>query len=121
MNTPHLSHQLTQNLLYIRTSLLAIKHLTAQIRITKNNKLCLKAILWSSSDAYHSQRAPYQTELERDQRDLEMWERRWVEAGVGIVEGVAVRELGGGRGLPREILDMVGRELRRGEELLDPL
>ena len=45
-----------------------------------------------------------------------MWEGRLVEAGVGVVEWAA--RVGTGRGLPGEILGMIGEGLRGGGGVL---
>ncbi len=58
----------------------------------------------------------YVAEMERLQLDLEVWENRLVEAGLGLVDWLAVRTLG--RGLPGEILGMVKGELETGVMVL---
>lgn len=57
--------------------------------------------------------------LEQQRRDLEVWEERFLDAGLEMVNWAAVRALG--RGLPGEILGLVGWELGRGEMELPEL
>lgn len=52
----------------------------------------------------------HEAQLEAESRDLETWEARLVQAGVGFVNWVA--KVRTGRWLPGEILGMIGEELR---------
>ena len=56
----------------------------------------------------------YEAQLEAESRDLETWEARLVQAGVGFVNWVA--KVRTGRWLPGEILGMIGEELRRRDD-----
>ena len=107
------SHELMKAFLYIHTASIAITNIQEQMTSTE------AYIQYNSINGYYTQHCEYQEEWDEQKRDLDLWQERWVQAAVAIVDGFAMKCLG--RGLPGEILDIVGRDLRRGDMVLDPL
>lgn len=107
------NHELMKAFLFLRTATIIVTSTKPQIEHTRY------LIDFSAMNGHHRDYVAYQAELESQQTDLELWEKRWVEAGVGLVDWVAIRSVG--RSLPVEILGTVGMELRRGEMELAPL
>ena len=106
------THNLTSAFLFLRTASTAVTNLTTQIASTKS------FIQSNSQPARHREHMAYEAQLEAESRDLETWEARLVQAGVGFVNWVA--KVRTGRWLPGEILGMIGEELRRDDGLVLP-
>lgn len=110
---PSVNHELMKAFLFLRTTTIIVTSTKSQIEHSRY------LIEFSGKNGDHTNYIAYQNELDSQERDLELWEKRWVEAGVELVNLVAIRTVG--RSLPREILGMVEMELRRGEMELAPL
>lgn len=107
LTLPTYHHELIKAFLFFRTCTVAIANTNAHIKSTESY------IQWNSVNGYYNEHEANEAELEVQQRELELWEDRWAEAGVGMINWVVTRSLG--RGLPAEILGLVEVELRRGE------
>jgi hypothetical protein len=101
---PSPSYELTSAFLYLRTCSVAIENTKAQIKST-TAYACWTPV---SSNYYSKLSAPEQ--LDEEEEELKVWEERFVQAGLQIVDYVAKRETG--RWLPAEILGIVGQFLR---------
>lgn len=99
--------------LFLRTCITAVANTGIHIESAKAR------IQWSLGKGNYHEHWAYEAEMRSQQRDVEIWEDRWAEAGVGLVGWIAFRSLG--RRLPVEILGIVGKELRRGDMELPPL
>jgi len=104
------NHELTKSFLFFRTAFHAVRQAKSLIRCTRSHSQFLHL------NGDFNPHVDYVAEMERLQLDLEVWENRLVEAGLGLVDWLAVRTLG--RGLPGEILGMVKGELETGVMVL---
>ncbi len=103
------THNLTAAFLFLRTASIAVTNLTTQIESTK------AYIRFNSQSGYYNE-LTYEAGLEKELRDLKMWEARLAQAGVGVVHWAA--KVRTGRWLPGEILGMIGEELRKNDLVL---
>ena len=115
-HTDPIQHELTKAFLFLRTASTAVTNLQAQLKSAN------QSFAQHFAGYYQSYPATFEALLQDEgleKQYLAVWEERWVEAGVGLIDWVATGKIG--RGLPREILGMVEMELRRGEMQLPPL
>ena len=104
------SYNLTAAFLFLRTASTAVTNLTTQIESTK------ACIQYSSQTGCYKEHLAYEAQLETELRDLETWEARLVQAGMGVVNWAA--KVRTGRWLPGEILGMVGERLHKNDLVL---
>ena len=102
--SPSPSYELTSAFLYLRTCSVAIRNTKAQIKSTTAYASWRPVI----SNYYSKLNALEQ--LDEEEEELKVWEERFVQAGLQIVDCVAKRETG--RWLPAEMLGIVGQFLR---------
>ena len=107
------SHELMKAYLYIQTASIATANIKQQMKSTE------AYIQYNSINGNYNEHMAYQAELDEQEHYLEVWQDRWVEAAMTIVDYFAMGCLG--RALPGEVLAMIRRELRRGDLVLDPL
>ncbi|MCJ1275677.1 hypothetical protein MMC21_003480 [Puttea exsequens] len=93
------SHELMKAFLFLRTASAALSNIKAQIKSTKSY------IQWNSVNGYYNEHWAYEAELEKEHEDLTMWERRYAQAGAGLVNWASKVQTG--RWLPAEIVELV--------------
>ena len=71
---------------------------------------------WNSANGNWVERMQYEDQLEAEQRDLQLWAERLVEARLGFLKWLVRRDAGRVEGLPEEIWGIIGGFLKvRGE------
>lgn len=91
--------ELVKAYLFLRTACSAVTHFKLEV-IARHD--------YKSSTANFGRRIAYarMMYLDKQERDLEMWQERLLDGQVGIVEWAAIRAMSGTR-LPPEILSMI--------------
>ena len=85
MAPPRYQHELSKAFLLLRACTTALVNKNAEIKSTKS------CIQWISVNGYYNEHRAAETELEVQQREVELWEDRWVKAGVGVIKNWKVR------------------------------
>jgi hypothetical protein len=99
----HPTHELTKAFLFLRTASTAITNLKTQVESTK---ACCR---WNSVNGNYNEHWAYEEELATQEKDLEVWETRYAQAGAGLVNWTA--KVKTGNWLPAEIFGMIGEML----------
>ena len=104
------AHNLTAAFLFLRTASTAVANLTTEIESAEAmTEFRAQGRCFLGIDGERAR-------LEAASRELEMWEARLVQAGVGVVNWAAKVRMG--QWLPEEILGMIGERLRKRDLVL---
>ena len=106
------TRELTKAFLFLRTATAAIKNLKAQIKSTD------AYIQYNSINGNYTEHCAYQAEQDEQEKDLKIWERRYAQAGAGLVHWMVKIKLG--KFLPGEIVNLIAKMLFKSDDLVLP-